>query len=315
MRGKILITDTVPEFVLDEIRALGFVPVHRPGILYAEFLGDCADYEGIMIRSGLDMDEAIFEAATKLKFVLRPGSGLDNLDIDSALHHNITIINSPEGNSHSVGEHAIGMLLALLHNIPRSIQEVSHLKWLREENRGTELRGKIVGILGYGNTGGAFARKLQGFEVDVFAYDKYLSRFSDEFVRESTFEEIFEHADILSLHIPLTRETRHLVNYEFLSRFKKPIYLINTSRGKVVKSADVLAAIKDGKILGAALDVLETEPLSYSTPGEIKMLREMLDSGKVIITPHIAGWTHESGLKIFSLLFEKLKQHLQQHGL
>jgi len=220
-------------------------------------------------------------------------------------------LNAPEGNRDAVGEQAVGMLLALFNNLIKADREVRQGVWLREENRGTELGGKTIGIVGYGNTGGAFARKLKGFDVKVLAYDKYKNGFSDELIIESTPEDLFEQCDIISLHVPLTPETHYLVNEKYLEQFTKPVYVINTSRGKVVKTADLVAKLETGKVLGACLDVLEYEGSSFENldadnfPEDFKRL---VGLPNVILTPHVAGWTQESDIKLARVLVDKIRE-------
>jgi D-3-phosphoglycerate dehydrogenase len=229
---------------------------------------------------------------------------MDTIDWQYANEKGIATVNSPEGNANAVGEHALGMLLSLLNNVTRADKQVRSGQWLREANRGVEIKDKTIGIVGYGNTGMAFARKLQGFEATVIAYDKYRSHFSDEFVQEVSMEEICQKADVLSLHVPLTAETRHSVNADYIGRFSKPFYFINTARGGIMKTDDVVAALKSGQILGACLDVLEDE----LTPYAHNWFSELTSLEHVILTPHIAGWTHESRERIGQVLLLKIQQ-------
>ncbi|MEX0966319.1 MAG: NAD(P)-dependent oxidoreductase [Bacteroidia bacterium] len=307
---QVLVCDEVPEFFLSALREMNFAVDYQPGISYESVLKEIGRFNGVMIRSSLLIDAAVIENAEKLKFILRPGSGLDNIDVEAATHSGITIINSPEGNRNAVAEHTAGLLLSLLNNISQASREVRQMKWQREENRGWELAGKVVGLVGYGNTGSSFGQKLMGFDVEVIAYDKYKSGFSDSVAHQVDLEDIFERADVLSLHIPLNRETYHFINAEFIAKFKKPFYLLNTSRGKNVNTKDLLDAVEQGKVLGAALDVLENEDLESYSQEEKALLQRVINNGKILITPHIAGWTFESKQKIFSTLIDKLKIHL-----
>jgi D-3-phosphoglycerate dehydrogenase / 2-oxoglutarate reductase len=267
-------------------------------------------YQGIIIRSRIKIDKTLLDKATKLRFIGRVGAGLENIDTEYAEKKGIVCINSPEGNRDAVGEHALGMLLCLFNNITKANNEVREGKWLREENRGMEIKGKTVGIIGYGNMGSAFAERLKGFGVNVIAYDKYKFNYSDDFVIEKSLPDLFEQTDILSLHVPLTEETKYMVNNDFLTKFKKDIYLINTARGKVVHTDDLVLNMKKGKVLGAALDVLEyekssLESLNYET--EIpESLKYLMESKQTILTPHIAGWTKESNIKLSAVLAEKI---------
>jgi len=267
------------------------------------------NYDAIVIRSKFKITREIMDSAPRLKCIARAGAGMENIDVAYAKQKGITCVNAPEGNRDGVAEHALGMLLALLNNICKADNEVRKGVWLREENRGAELGGRTVGIIGYGNTGAAFARRLQGFDMKILAYDKYKRGFGNDHVKESSPEEIFEGADILSLHIPLTEETNYLVNDEYLNKFKKNIYIINTSRGKCVNTIDLVKNIESGKVLGACLDVLEYETVSFEDVDLAKIpppMQYLVRSNKVILTPHIAGWTHESNLKIAEVLAAKM---------
>jgi D-3-phosphoglycerate dehydrogenase len=262
-------------------------------------------YDGIVIRSKFKITKGIIDSAPNLKCIARAGAGLENIDVAYAEQKGIVCVNSPEGNRDAVAEQAIGMLLMLFNNLKKADAEVRTGKWLREENRGHEIGGKTIGIIGYGNTGSSFAKKLQGFGVNILAYDKYKSGFE----HQSTLEEIFEKADVLSLHIPLTPETNYLVNDVFIKKFKKNIYIINTARGKCVNTNDLAKNIEIGKILGACLDVLEYEAVSFESIDFFNLplpMQYLLRSDKVILTPHIAGWTHESNIKIAEVLAGKI---------
>ena len=230
---------------------------------------------------------------------------MDNIDEEYATSKGIVCLNAPEGNRDAVAEHAMGMLLSLMNNLRKADNEVRNRIWDREGNRGYELKDKTVAIIGYGNTGRSFARKLRGFEVDVIVFDKYKTGYSDDFGREVSMDEIVKFADIISFHIPLTRETRQLVDDEYLFHFRKPIFLINTARGEIVNTQAVLNSIKQGKVLGAAFDVIEVEKFPALT--EQQWFAELVDSGKVLLSPHVAGWTFESYRKISTVLAEKLK--------
>ena len=230
---------------------------------------------------------------------------MDNIDEAYAAEKGVLCINAPEGNRDAVAEHAIAMLLGLMNKVRKADAEVRNGTWDREGNRGWELKGKTVGIIGYGNTGMAFARKLRGFDVNVLAFDKYKTGFSDEYATETVMEQIVKHADVLSLHIPLTRETRQMVDDEYLFHFKKPIFFINTSRGEVVSTRSVLKALQDGRIVAAGLDVLEVE--KFPGLADQPWFDELSRNEKVLLTPHVAGWTYDSYRKISEVLAEKLK--------
>lgn len=304
MKQKILIVDDLHPIFIEQAGALGYECNYQPKFTLADTLEVLAGYEGLAVRSKFLVDKALLDAAPKLRFVCRAGAGMDNIDEAYAAQKGITLINAPEGNKDAVGEHVIGMLLCLMNNLNRADAEVRAGQWLREANRGHELKGKTIGIIGYGFMGQSLARKLSGFDVNVIAYDKYKTGFSDRYAREVSMEEIVKHSDVLSLHIPLTHETNQLIDDEYLFHFKKPIFLVQTSRGKVVKTQAVLNAIKSGKILGACLDVLEVE--KFPALGEQAWFDELKASGKVLLSPHVAGWTFDSYRRISEVMAEKL---------
>lgn len=266
-------------------------------------------YSGIIVNSRFIIDKDFLDAATSLKFIGRIGAGMESIDVAYAQSKGIKCFNSPEGNRDAVGEHAIGLLLMLMNRLNIADREIREGKWIREDNRGHEIKGKTVAIIGYGNMGSAFARRLSGFEAEVIAYDKYKSNFSCESVTEVSMDAVFEKADIVSLHVPLTEETQYLVNSTLLAAFKKEIYLINTSRGKVVDTSSLVSAMHSGKIKGAALDVIEYETHGFesidftSLPAAFQFLTS---SEKVVLSPHIAGWSVESKYKLSSVLAEKI---------
>lgn len=302
---KILIADDLHPAFKAEAEKLGFQCDDRPLISREETLSILKDYIGLAIRTKFLVDKELLQAGTKLKFIARAGAGMDNVDEEYARLQGIICINAPEGNRDAVAEHVIGMLLSLYNNLRKADMEVRNGLWNREANRGQELKGKTVAIIGYGNTGSTLARKLSGFEVQVIAYDKYKTGFSDAYVKEVTMEDIVTQADILSFHVPLTAETKQLFTEEYLHRFKKPILLLNTSRGEVVNTRAVLNGIRSGRITGAGLDVLEVE--KFPALSKQDWYDELIESPKVILSPHVAGWTHESFRKISEVLAEKLK--------
>lgn len=306
MSKRILIVDDLHPAFAEKASVLGFEVDNKPLINREETLAIIANYVGIAVRTKFRIDKELFNAASQLKFVARAGAGLDNIDEVEAKERNIQLINAPEGNCDAVGEHAIGLLLSLMNNFRKADNEIRTGMWDRESNRGYELKGKVVGIIGYGYMGQSFAKKLAGFGVKIIAYDKYKTGFSDDFVREVSMEEIVKHSDVLSLHIPLTKETRQMVNDEYFFHFKKPIFFINTARGEIVNTSAVLSQLKRGKILGAGLDVLETEKF----PSLAKQLwfDELKESDQVILTPHVAGWTFDSYRKISEVLAQKLAE-------
>ena len=284
--------------------AKGYQCDYKPLIKADEALQIIGDYAGLVIRSKFRVDKTVIDAGANLRFVARAGAGMDNIDEAYAAEKGISLINAPEGNSDAVGEHAIGLLLSLMNNLNKGDAEIRGGSWQREANRGFELKGKTVGIIGYGHMGHSFARKLSGFQVEAIAYDKYKTGFSDRYAREVSMEDIVKHSDVLSLHIPLTPETNGLVDDEYLFHFKKPIFFLNTSRGKTAKVSAVLNAIKQGKILGAGLDVLEVE--KFPALAEQVWFDELRQSGRVLLSPHVAGWTFDSYRKISEVMAEKL---------
>ena len=266
-------------------------------------------YDGIVIRSIITITKEIIDRAVNLKFIARAGAGMENIDVAYAESKGIKCLHAPEGNADAVGEHAIAMLLSLFNNICKADKEVRQGKWIREGNRGVELMGKTVGIIGYGNMGTAFAERLKGFAVKVLVYDKYKKGFGNSFIIETTLEHLYEEADIVSLHTPITDETNYLINDSFINNFKKKIYIINTARGKCLNTADLVKNIKTGKVLGACLDVLEYEMTSFEnleTTTLPEAFQYLIQSNKVLLSPHIAGWTMESNEKIAKILAEKI---------
>ena len=311
MKNNILIVDDIHPVFMERAESMGFRCDYEPLIKAEQALQIIGNYSGLVMRSKFKLNKEFIDAAVNLRFVCRAGAGMDGIDVEYAEKKGITLINAPEGNMDAVGEHAVGLLLALMNNFFIADAQIRSGSWKREANRGYELKGKTVGIIGYGFMGHSFARKLSGFDVNVIAYDKYKTGFSDPYVSEVSMEEIVKYSDVLSLHVPLTAETNGLVNEEYLFHFKKPIFLINTSRGKIVDTKAVLNAIKQGKILGAGLDVLETE--KFPALSEQEWFEELRQSGKVILTPHVAGWTFDSYRKISEVMAEKLKR-LIGHG-
>ncbi len=299
---KVLFIDSAHPLLREGLEKIGFRCDYFPDYQRDDFKKIIGEYEGVIIRSKIKMDEE--------EFIGRVGAGMENIDVDFAERQGIRCLNAPEGNRSAVGEHAIGMLLLLFNNLKKGDAEVRRGLWLREENRGLEIEGKTVGIIGYGNMGSTFAGKLSGFGARVLAYDKYKSGFSNSFVEEVSLEEIFAQTDILSLHVPLADETRYMVNNDFLNKFSKKIWLINTSRGMVVKTDDMVVALKSGKVKGACLDVLEYEGLSFENRSADKFSKafsELIQMQNVIFSPHVAGWTHESDLKLAVTIVEKVK--------
>jgi D-3-phosphoglycerate dehydrogenase len=270
------------------------------------------EFDGIVIRSRVPMNADFLQHATNLKFIARSGSGLENIDLDYCHKNNIACFNSPEGNRDAVGEHSVGMLLMLFDKLKKADAEVRQGIWLREENRGLEISGKTIGIIGCGIMGNAFAKRLSGFDCTVIGYDKYKKNYTNQFIHEVSLEELQQRSHVISLHVPLTTETTYLVDANFIGKTGKQFYLINTSRGPCVNTGDLVDALKSGKIKGACLDVLEYEKSSFEKLDMATLpepMHYLAASDKVILSPHIAGWTFESYYKLSSYLAEKIIQH------
>jgi D-3-phosphoglycerate dehydrogenase / 2-oxoglutarate reductase len=302
---KILIADKLHPIFKEEAEKLGYVVDDKPLISKAETLQILHQYTGIAIRTKFNIDKEVLAAGSNLRFIARAGAGMDNIDTALTDKKGIHCINAPEGNRAAVAEHTLGMLLSLMNNLRKADTEVRDGIWDREGNRGYELKGKTVGIIGYGYMGRSFAKRLKGFDVNVIAYDKYKSDFSDEYANEVSMEQIVKYSDVLSLHIPLKRETYQLVDDEYLLHFKKKIFFLNTARGEIVNTKAILNAIKAGKILGAGLDVLEVE--KFPNLEEQPWFAELKKEDRVLLSPHVAGWTFDSYRKISEVLAEKLK--------
>lgn len=302
---RLLIVDDLHPAFKQAAEELGYLVSDEPLFTREQTLAVIKDYDGLAVRTKFQVDRELIDAAPNLKFIARAGAGMDNVDEAYAKARGIACINAPEGNADAVGEHALGILLSLMNKLRQADQQVRQGIWSREANRGWELKGRTVGIIGYGHMGQSFARKLQGLGVEVIAYDKYKTGFSDAFAREVSMEEIVKHSEVLSLHIPLTRETRQLVDNEYLFHFRKPIFFLNTSRGEIVNTKAILKAIAQGKILGAGLDVLEVE--KFPALGQQDWYAELAQNDQVLLSPHVAGWTLESYQKISEVLAAKLK--------
>jgi D-3-phosphoglycerate dehydrogenase len=305
---KVLFIDKVHPLIREELVRNKFTCDEFPGYNRHDFIKIAGRYHGIIIRSKFILDKEFLDHCLSLSFIGRVGAGMENIDVDYAQSKGIACFNSPEGNRDAVGEHTVGMLLSLINHLNRADRQVRNRIWDREGNRGIEIKGRIIGIIGYGNMGSAFAQRLKGFEANVISYDKYKKEYTDGNTRETTMAELYETADIISLHVPLTEETRYLVHSGFIHSFRKPIILINTSRGPIVNTSDLVAALRSGKIAGAALDVLEYEDQSFEQlAGDLPEAYQYLcQSDQVILTPHIAGWTQESEVKLADVLIKKI---------
>lgn len=301
---KILIVDDIHTILLDRLAENGITYDYQPTFTKTDTLSVIGGYEGLVIRSKFRVDRDFIDQAPTLRFIARGGAGMDNIDEAYANEKDITLLNAPEGNRDAVGEHLIGMLLSLMNKLATADQEVRKGLWRREENRGLELGGRTVALIGYGNNGRAMARKLSGFGVTTIAYDKYKTGFSDAYATEVSMEEIVKQADVLSLHIPLTQETRNLVDEEYLFHFRKPIFFLNGARGEIVDVSAVLSALESGKILGAAFDVLPIE--KQPALQEANWFGPLTAHNRVILSPHVAGWSVESYYKIADVLASKI---------
>lgn len=303
-----LIVDEMHESIFALLAEAGWEVDYQPKITREEIRAILNKYDGLIIRSKTKVNEELVKGVSRLRFVGRAGAGLDNVDTQYLQSRNIKVLHAAEGNRTAVGEHTVGLLLALLRNIVSADQQVRNFSWLREQNRGMELSEKTVAIIGYGNMGQAFAKCISGFGCKVLAFDKYKTGFSDAYVSEASMNDIVEHADIVSLHVPLTPETQGMVNMVFLKKFKKKIVLLNTARGEIVPLHILAEAIQLKLIRGAALDVLENEKLETLSADQQKAFNYLSTQTNVIFTPHIAGWTFESHEKINVALAMKIKQ-------
>lgn len=305
---KILHIDSNHPLLWEQLAVAGFTNEADFTSTKEEVENKIENYHGIVIRSRFKIDKTFIDKAKNLQFIARVGAGLESIDCEYAESKNVKLIAAPEGNCNAVGEHALGMILSLFNKLNNADKEVKSGQWNRESNRGTELDGKTVGIIGYGNMGKSFAKKLRGFDVEVLCYD-ILPNVGDENAKQVSLEEIQQKSDVLSLHIPWTPETDKMVNTTFINQFAKPFWFINTARGKSVVTADLVAALQSGKILGAGLDVLEYEKLSFETlfEGEKPVAFEYLLRAKnILLTPHIAGWTIESKEKLAQVIVNKI---------
>ncbi len=305
---KILFVDETHPLLKESFEELGFICDFKPELLTSE--ADLAAYLGIIVRSK-KITKPVLQRASNLKFVGRVGAGMENIDLDFAEGKGIQCFNAPEGSRDAVGEHTVSLLLALMNKIVSADAEVRKGIWNRNGNWGIEVKGKTIGIIGYGNMGSSFAEKISGFGANVIAYDKYKFNYSDRFVQETTLEDFFEQSDILSLHVPITDETRFMVDDEFINRFKKNFVLLNTARGEVLKTIDLVKNLKSGKVIAAGLDVLEYEKHAFekleNLPEDFNYLAQ---AKNVVMSPHVAGWTDESYRKLAEVLFGKIKKGL-----
>ena len=306
---KILVIHEVHKILETLLRENGHSIDYILGLNRAEIINILPNYDGLVVRSALKVDKKIIDAGSNLKFIARLGAGMEGIDREYAAIKNITLYNAPEGNRSAVGEQSVGMLLSLFNNLNRADSQVRNGIWKREENRGEEIQGKTVAIIGYGNMGSAFAEKISGFGAKLIAYDKYKTKFGNKFVKEVDLQTVFNEADVVSLHTPLQSDTEHMVNAEFLNSFQKNITLINTSRGPVVNTPDLVDALKNGIVKGACLDVIEYEGMSFEavSNADDKIVFDYLkQADNVILSPHIAGWTHQSNERMARVLSNKI---------
>ncbi len=288
------------------LQELGYHVDYRPDVTREELLLVIGEYQGLIVRSKTIIDQAFLEHSKQLQFVARAGAGLDNLDEIALKQRGIAVVNAPEGNRDSLAEHALGMLLCLLHQLPWAHQSVRSGAWQRETFRGTELGGKTIGLIGYGHMGQAFAKRLHSFNCRIEVYDKYLKGFGTDKVIESRLSNLFDSCDVISLHVPLTEETRGFYNYSFFQSFKKPLILVNTARGEILPLEDLRRLLDEGKVLQVALDVLEHEPISQLYDSQKDTFNYLVNSSRVLMSPHVAGWSLESYQRINSILIKKI---------
>ena len=307
MKHKILITESIHECIIPMLEDAGYEVHYKPKIDRQGILEILKDYTGVIIRSKTPADKELIRAGEKLKFLARSGAGMDQVDLEFAEKQHITLLNAPEGNRDAVAEHTLGLLLNLINKIRNSDIQVRNKIWDREGNRGVELKHRTFGIIGFGNMGEAVSRRLRGFGCKIIAYDKYKKGFAHEYVEEVSLEELFERADIVSFHVPLTPETKYYVNDEFIESFKKNIILLNTARGEILPLKSLVKYLKSGKILAAGLDVLENEKMAKLSSDQNMLMEELFKMENVLFTPHVGGWTIESYIKISETLAKKIK--------
>ena len=304
--AQVIIIDDFHPVFLDNLRAAGITFHYQPDFKASDAPAQLLNYPIIAVRSKLQFDQCLIDQLPDLKCIARGGAGMDNIDETYALNKNITLLNAPEGNRDAVAEHTIGLLLSMSKKIVKAHNEVSHFQWKREDNRGWEIKGKTIGIIGFGNTGSTLAKKLSGFDCQVITYDKYLTSIDETYASQVSMEELINQSDVISFHLPLTAETRGMINEDLIAKMKSGVVLLNTSRGMVANNRAIWEGIKGGKISSYACDVLENENFSQLNTEEKNLLKEMTSGNQVIITPHVAGWSTESYYKIGEVLSGKI---------
>jgi D-3-phosphoglycerate dehydrogenase / 2-oxoglutarate reductase len=307
---KVLITDPVHELMFERFEKLGFKVLYNPDISQEEVFHIISDFDGLIVNSKIQVNDLLIDKATKLRFVGRLGSGMEHINQTYLKEKGIGCFSSPEGNKDAVAEHVIGILLMMMNNLSRSNQEMKSSIWKREENRGIELMGRKIGIIGYGNTGKSLAKKLSGFDMDILVYDKYVTEIKEDYITPVSLENLLSEADIISFHIPLNDETKHILCKELLKKTKKQPIVVNASRGAIANTIDLIWALENNVISGLCIDVFEDEPIYKGKANPLSVYEQLLKYDNVFASPHIAGWTIESKRKLASILMDRIEGYL-----